>query len=291
VLRPPADRLERDPQLALDRGDLVLAYSRVAQGEGACGDDGLEDLGVYVRTNPDGIDGWSKPKRFGEVGDRLQAFRAVDGVLHATVTDANGRAYYESGSVDRMTRVRIPDAVSTSLRVGDDQRARIAYSTGQAIRYGRVDGGKVQSTEVDRSDTSYLLEPALVLAPGDVPTIMWTQNIDSGGGCASPEPAADDGTYIATNAGGSWDAARVSAAIGPTSLTLDPSTGRWHAVVVDTNGVGFRYLTGRSVDDATERKLPGDGVISATVRLDPSNGDPAVFALRWEEGIDLVPLP
>jgi hypothetical protein len=278
---PPAGRVEGTPQLALDGRDVLMAYSRQDQGEGACGDDGLEDLGVYVRIRSDDTGSWSEARRIGEVGDRLQSFRAVDGALHATVAASDGRVFYDVTSDERV-RVRIPDAVETSLRVGDDGRARIAYSTGSAIYFARVDGPELTTTRIAASDSSYLRHPALVLAPGDAPTIAWMESTDSGGGCAGPDPGVSDGTYLATRTDGSWDLARVSKVIGVTSLTLGPSPGRWHAIVRDTTmGGGLMYLTGRGVDEVIEIALPGtDDVIDATVRFDPHSGDLAIVAVR-----------
>ena len=101
---PPSDRVELGPQLALDGDQLLMAYTRLAQEDGACGDDGLRDLGVYVRTQSDETDTWSKPYRVGEVGDSLQSFRAVDGDLHLTVQTPDGAVVYESWADGATTR-------------------------------------------------------------------------------------------------------------------------------------------------------------------------------------------
>jgi hypothetical protein len=289
--RPP-DRVELGPQLAIDGDSMLMAYSRLAPTDGGCGDDGLEDLGVYVRTASLDDQVWSDPVRVGEVGDTLQSFRVVDGVLHLTVGAKDGQVYYESARPGgSATRVAIPDAVETSLRIGDDGHARIAYTTGQAIRYARIDGHTVQRVTVASSDETNFLSPSLVLAPGDVATILWTQDRDAGGGCASPGPGPLDGTYVGTDAGGSWSFRRVSKAVEPASLTLDPTSGRWHAIILA--GDGLRYLTGGADGPISRATLPdGDGDYSgAVIRRDPTDGRLVVVVASSDYGIYGYTLP
>ena len=290
---PPRDRIDLGPQLARDGEDTVMAFSRLAVTEGGCGDDGLVDVGVYVRTRPDSTGAWSKPIRLSEPDETLQSFRAVDGVLHATVAGPDG-VVYVARSGDRTTRVRIPRAIATSLRIGDDRRPRIAYTTGEEVRYARIDGQELVSTEIATADGSIALGPALVLAPGDVPTIMWTQDLEGGsGGCASPDSPYADGTYLATRTAGVWDDARVSASTGSTSLTLDPESGLWHAVIVDTTtGGNLRYLTGRGIDDRLDGPIPGTAdTISATIRVNPEDGSLVVVAIDGDRGLDVFTKP
>ena len=290
---PPRDRLDVGPQLARDGEDTLMAFSRLAVTEGGCGDDGLVDVGVYVRTRSDATGAWSTPIRLSEPDETLQSFRAVDGTLHATVAGPDGH-FYVARSGDRTTRVRIPGADATSLRIGDDRRPRVAYTTGEAIRYARIDGDEVVSTEIDTTDGSIALDPALVLAPGDVPTVMWTQDLEAGsGGCASPDSPYDDGTYLATRRAGIWDVARVSTSVGGTSLTLDPRSGLWHAVITDSTTSGnLRYLTGRSVDDRLDGPIPGTADAGgATIRINPADGSLVVVAVDGDEGIDVLTRP
>ena len=75
--------------------------------------------------------------------------------------------------------IPIPHAQTTSLRVGDDGHARVAYSTGHEIRLARVDGRSVSSTVIASSDETNLRSPAMVLGPGDVPVVVWTQDVDT----------------------------------------------------------------------------------------------------------------
>ena len=290
---PPRDRLDIGPQLARDGQDTVMAFSRLAVTEGGCGDDGLVDVGVYVRTRSDATGAWSKPVRLSEPDETLQSFRAVDGTLHATVAGPDGR-FYVARTGDRTTRVRVPGADATSLRIGDDGRPRIAYTTGEVdpLRPRRRDEYPCRR-RIHTTDGSYALGPALVLAPGDVPTIMWTQDLEAGsGGCASPDSPYDDGTYLATRRAGIWDVARISTSVGGTSLTLDPESGLWHAVIADPSTGNLRYVTGRSVDDRLDGPIPGtDEAIGATIRVNPEDGSLVVVAVDGDQGIDVVTRP
>ena len=173
IAAAPPDRIEYGPQLAADRDDVQP--SRYALDEGDTCSDGsdIAGVGVFVRTWAGDEGAWSEPSRLGETGDALQSFRAVGGALHATVTDDHGRVNYVSDGRPG-TRIEVPDAFATSLRVGDDRHARIAYSIGEEIRYARVDDDGLRSTTVATSDRYSLTSPALVLAPGDVPTLLWT---------------------------------------------------------------------------------------------------------------------
>jgi hypothetical protein len=298
VLPPPDRHLDVGAELALDGGDTVMAFTRLAPTEGGdtCGNGGYGSYrvdGVYVRRRADDTAAWSDPVRLGDPGDDLQAFRAADGMLHATVIDDRGRVFYVSGSgAGGGRRVLIPDATETSLRIGDDGRPRIAYTSGLSIRYARVDGDRLVSTEVTTSPGSSPTEPTLVLAPGDDPSIMWTQDVEAAGGCASPDTPRTDGTYLARRSDGIWDMARVSRSVGPGSLTLDPPSGRWHAVISDTtDDRGWRYLTGTDVDDVSDTPIPGTGdVVGATIRIDP-DGTVAVIATRDGAGIDVLRRP
>ena len=291
VFPPPSDRVELGPQLALDGAELLMAYSRLAREDGGCGDDGLRDLGVYVRTRSDETDTWSKPYRVGEVGDSLQSFRAVDGVLHLTVQTLDGAVLYESLADGATTRVPIPRAKTTSLRVGDDGHARVAYSTGHEIRLARVDGRSIDSRVIASSDETNLSSPAMVLGPGDVPVIVWTQNVDGGGGCAGPEPGPLDGTYLATEIHGTWQSERISKSTGSTSVTLDPATGRWHAII-DEPMLGLRYITTKGDVSLSRETLPDSrGFNGAVIRIDPEDGRLAVVAASYDDGIVVATKP
>ena len=281
---PPIDRLEVDPQLTLDGDTVYLAYNRLAPTDGGCGDDGLQDIGVYTRSRhlPNGS--WSSPVRVGGKADRVQSFRVDDGVLHLTITtdDGSGPLYYESQAGPVVSELLIPNAVSTSLRVGDDGHPRIAYATGHAIRYARVDGAKLAIETVAATDNTNLTSPSLVLGPGDRAYMIWTQTTDGGGGCVSPEPGPLDGLYFGTDAGGRWTTTRLSRTPGEASLTLDLSSGRVEVVV--KNGPLLTEFSSVDGDSWASRKIPGtESMGNALIRVNPNTHGNGIFALKWDE--------
>jgi len=281
---PPIDRLEVDPQLTLDGNTVYLAYSRLAPTDGGCGDDGLQDIGVYTRSRhlPNGS--WSDPVRVGGKADRVQSFRVVDGVLHLTITtdDGSGPLYYESQAGPVVTQLLIPDAVTTSLRVGDDGHPRIAYATGHAIRYARVDGSHLTIETISATNKTNLVAPSMVLGPGDRAYVVWTQSIDGGRGCAGVEAGPLDGLYFGTNASGSWKTKRLSRTENQASLTLDPSSGRIEVVV--KNGLPLIEFTSVGGDSWISKKIPGtSGMVDPLVRLNPKTHDVSVFAQKWND--------
>jgi hypothetical protein len=286
---PPIHRLETDPQITLDGDKVYLANSLLAPTDGGCGDDGYQDVGVYTRSKGAANGSWSDPVRVGVKGDRVQSFRVAGGVLHLTVTSADegGPLYYESRSGSDLVRVPIPHAVTTSLRVGDDGHARIAYATGGAIRYARVERAHLSTTTIASSTKTNLMSPSLVLGPGDHPYIAWTQNVDNGGGCAGIEAGPLDGVYVATDASGKWTSHRITRTPGQASLTLDPATGRTHVVVVKDSGLTDYQSIGGSV--WTSAKIPGTATLTdPLIRLDPLTGSVNVFGNDYDSGILVV---
>jgi hypothetical protein len=289
---PSIDRLEQDPQLTLDGDTLYLAYSVLAPTDGGCGDDGLQEVGVYTRSLKPPSRTWSEPVRVGAKGDRVQSFRVSDGVLHLTViaNESAGPLYYESQSGPNLAKMLIPDAVTTSLRVGDDGHARVAYAIGHAIRYARVDGTKLSTTTVAASTETYLQSPSLVLGPGDHAYMVWTQNADGGGGCVGPEPSPVDGVYFATDASGSWKTTRLTATPGEASLTLDPSSGRIEVVV--NHGSGLTQYESVGGDDWTSTMVPGTtGLNGPLIRMNPVTGSVNIVAFDYDKGLYLVTRP
>ena len=281
---PPIDLIEASPQLSIDGDRIHIAYSLLDPDEGGCGDDGRRELGVYVRSRSLTGGGWSNPLRLGLEGDRLQAFRVANGVLHATFETGDGRGVvYQASRGTRLSRIEIPRAVSTSLRVGDDGRARIAYATGDAIRLARVDGDRLTRWTVAETDRTSILAPDLVLGPGDRAYVVWTQSIDDGTGCAVPEPPPIDGTYFATNAGSKWTPERLTRSTGGTSLTLDPNTSALHALVA---GRAVSYFSSRSGAGWSGVELGGtEDMTSPIVRLDPTTGRLVAFVAAYSGGI------
>jgi hypothetical protein len=259
TLPTPANRFDVAPQLAVDGRTLYVAYTRLKPVDGGCGDDGLDDIGVYYRSRalPDGS--WSAETRIGHVGDVLQSFRVVDGVIHETFSGSGGVSY-ASLNGGTWHEVSIPNAQESSLRVGDDGRARIAFSTTHAIRYGVVSAdGRLSVSTVFAAKDVFMGSPVLVLGRGNHAFVSFTAlPMQTGGGCAEPEPPnpANRGTWFATDADGSWATKHISKEISAMSLALDVDSGRLHAIYTDPRGV--RYVT----------RAP-DGTWSGS-RLDPS---------------------
>jgi hypothetical protein len=250
TFKPPTNRFEQDPQLAVDGKTLYLAYTRLAPEDGSCGDDGLADVGVYYRTRALPNGGWSAPKRLGEVADHLQSIR-VRGTIHATVTNENAAmTWYETLAAGTFSRYAIPDAAGrVSLRVGDEGKARIAYEGPNGIEYG-VFAKRGFSTEAIPGSAGGW-DPVLALAPGNAAYVIWNRS-DHGGGCVSPGPMPADGTYFATNASGHWVSRRLTKVVGGASLALDPVTSKVHALITDyeriiyyerSAGGAWRHLT------------------------------------------------
>jgi hypothetical protein len=289
TLKAPAGRYELDPQLALDRGKLYLAYSRVAPTDGGCGDDGLTDVGVYVRsrTLPDGA--WSEPKRIGGVGDHVQSFRVSNSVLHATVTADDGSSTtYETMTGDTLRRYTIGDATGqTSLRVGDDGKGRIAYESSKGIAFGMIAGDRFVSTTIPNSRNGW--DPVLALAPGNDAYLVWNRSYH-GIGCAGPGDQPEDGTYFATNAGGTWTSSRLTPQVGGASLSIDPATGEVNVVVVSGGPVGQdgpRLIRFHRAPNGTtwEHETVVKGAIgSPVIRANPKTG--ALFVAYYTEVFD-----
>jgi hypothetical protein len=269
-LKPPADRYEADPQLAFSGDTLYLAYTRVAPGDGGCGGDGLDDVGVWFRTRTLPSGDWSEPNRLGLAADHLQSFRVSGSVIHATVTnEKDGETSVESLDGSTLLRHRIGDALgSTSLRIGDDGKGRVAYETSKGIGYGTVEGDKFVGKLIPNSGGGW--NPVLTLAPGNDAYLLWTESYHDAG-CAEPDPLPTFGTYFATNASGSWESSRLTTLLGSTSMTIDPATGEIHVLISDYRRMVHFHRPAAGGDWANEtiaRQTPSSGVI----RQDPTTG-------------------
>ena len=261
----PADRLERSPQIAFQGNVVYIAYTRITLNPGCGGGD--EDLGVYVRSrNLNGA--WSAGTRIGSVADHLQSFRVDGSTLHATVANAS-RVYYETLNGSTYHRYLIPDAIQSSLRIGSDGRARIAYDAGSGLRYAVFTGSRFSTSKIAGTD-GFDQAPVLALGAGDRPHVVWTRTVRSGG-CAGPEPPLQQGTYYATNASGAWASQRITRSLGETSLQVDDVTGRVHVLV---NGeTGLVYYT-KPANGAWAHSRVGSvrSAFSPVIRLDPATG-------------------
>ena len=264
----PSHRVDQNPQLGVDGGIVYLAYSRVAIGEGGCGDDGLSDVGTFYRTRSLDSASWSTPVRIGVVTDTLGSFRVRDGVVHATVLDSrNNGVYYVRVSEGTTTRALIRGAIATaSLRIGDDGRARVAYETARGIRYAVFNGSSFSTATLPKSDGGF--DPQLVLDAGGHAHVLWTRAYH-GGGCAEAGPDPRDGTYYASNATGTWVSTRISRQVSGGSMTVD-RTGLVH-VLMPTEA-GLQYLTHRPGAGWTRYRMTDKHVGSPVIKIDPSSG-------------------
>jgi len=278
VFAHPANRIDANPQVAF-WGDVVyVAYSRIAVLEGACGDNGLRDVGVFFRsrTQPDGT--WSSPVRIGSTDDGLRSFRVDGRTIHATVWNArSGHTYYETLTGSTLHRYGIPGAAS--LRLGSDGHARIAYPGAHGLRYAVFTGSGFSSLPVPGTNERDL-DPALVLDGHDKAHVVWTRVPVPpwDGGCASDTPRPkDQGTYYATNASGTWKSGRISKEIGQTSIQVDQETGRVHVIV---GAAKVRYYTMAKDGPWQATTLSGSCDQSPLLRLDQSTGALLLVCLR-----------
>jgi hypothetical protein len=270
---PPSGRFESDAQLAFAGNTLYVAYTRVAPTDGGCGDDGLTDVGVYYRTRTLPSGAWSEPTRLGFVADHLQSFR-VNGVeIEATVSnEKDGKTYYETSSDADLYRQVLGAGGWTSLRVGDDGQARIAYATKDGISIATADRSHVASQLIPGSKLgSY---PTLVLAPGNRAYVTWNRSsAGEAGGCVDVEGDASDGTYFATNASGAWVTTKLTSLLGGTSMALDPATGEIHVLVNDFQRIVYFHRSGNAGSDWAHETLVRGSLSSAVIREDPASGN------------------
>jgi hypothetical protein len=276
LFKAPPDRLDGDARIAIDGNTVYLAFTSATPS--CC-------FNTYYRsrTLPDGA--WSAAKRLGRAGDRLHSFRAVGGVLHATAAAATDKEIYETYGAGVLKRYVIPGAMPSSpssLRIGSDGRARVAYeAANHTLRYGRFTGtGFAWSTlpHTGRLDVS----PALVLDPQNHAHIAWEHRTDFEDPTVTPEEHAADGTYYATNRSGAWVSRRITKSIGDVSLTVDRASGRIHVLVGGEQGLKYYTRSAAGVwlgatIDASAPDHVGIGLRQSTGRLF------AVFSRRLDD--------
>jgi hypothetical protein len=286
TLKAPLHRFDIDPQLAIDGSRLYLAFTRLRPTDGGCGDDGLVDVGVFYRTRTLPGGKWSAPVQIGKAGDHLQSLRVVDGVIHETVitNEEQGPVYYASQRGATHRRVLIKGAQQTSLRVGDDGRARVAFTAGHAVKLATIGSGtRVSTSTVFAATDVFNWSPVLVLGANDRAFLTWTATTWMGGGCADGgEVSPREGTWFATNASGTWERKRLTPAVSYASLAADLATDRVQVLYADKRG--YRLVT-RAADGTwsgsrLDRSIDVYGLI---LRRDPATGYLLAIGSRWTD--------
>jgi hypothetical protein len=271
----PTDGYDDGLQLAVDGSTLYLAYTHLRPvDQDTCGGRAIQEdaVGVFYRTRelPNGR--WSALTRIGHDSDHLQSFRVVDGVIHETfrADDSTGAVSYASLKGSTFHAITIPGAEATSLRVGDDGRPRIAFTTAHSLGYAVVEGAnRLETSVVFTADDVIMESPVLVLGGRDRAFVSWAA-IPGGEGCEGPLPS-HEGTWFATDVDGKWATKRLSKEVGSASLALDVGTGRLHATYNDQRGV--RYVTRASEGTWSGSRLDVTADFSGKVlRRDPETG-------------------
>jgi len=279
LLGQPSNRRQMDPQIGFDGNVVFIAYSWLAVTDGGCGDDGLDDLGIYYRkrTLPDGP--WSEPKRIGITDDTLVSFRVEGATLHAVVYNtADERSYYERVEGGVSKRVRLP--ATGSLRVGHDGRARIAYESSGTIRIATFTGSGFSSAVIPGSEVASA--PVLVLDDRDRAHVVWTRDPLEDAACgmgSAEDPKA--GMYYATNASGAWKVQRFTSQRGVASLQIAGATNDVHLVLLADSGL--TYSTKSTAGSWHSKRLATGWVVSPVIRLDPATGRLLVAYVRMPE--------
>ena len=264
----PVHRAELGPQIAIAGHIEYVAYYRIAPDAG-CGSLGT-DVGVYFRsrTLPNGA--WSVATKIGAVADELQSMAVSGSTILLTVSNGND-LYFETRTGSSVHRYLIPGAGGrSSVAAGSDGRARVAYESATGLRIGTYTGSSLTSSKIGGS-TQRDWAPKLVLDSADKPHVVWTRS-PAPGGCVTPGPNPDDGTYYGTSAGGSWVDHRITTATGEATFDMNATNGR--AYVAVTTGSGLRCYT-RASDGAwsgVQVVTAKDGTDSAVVRVNEVTG-------------------
>ena len=256
------------PQVATDGDFVYVAYTRAIRCCAGMCDDGLESQGVFYRRRslPDGS--WSANRRIGSPGTSLGSFDVADGIIHATTWDPrDGQMSYETLNRGVSDRHPIPGANGTSLRIGTDGRARIAYPVAGSIRYGLFNGSGFWRTRVTGGSGG--LGPTLALGEGDRAYLLWT-HYDPGSCGVEPVPSTRDGTYFATNPSGKWASERLTTELGATSLVTNVETGRVHGLLASDRSLTYYTRSATGVWNHTD-VVPGSAS-SPVIRQDQTTG-------------------
>ena len=278
----PAGEKDLDPQLAVDGSTLYVAYTRVVPQEG-CGSSGFSDVTVWYRSRALAGGAWSVARQIGLSGEHLDALRVVGGTIHVAV-HGGASMYYETVHGTTAHRYTIADLTGMSvpaLRVGDDGKARVAYEPGDGgITFGTFTGSGFATSHVTGSEEGW--DPVMVLGKGDAAYLSWNRSPEPGG-CVIRDAEAQDGTYLATNMGGSWHTSRLTPLVGEASLTVDTSTSTVEAVVSGSDDYdsprveGFAFFMGPAGGPWVETTLLPAEVQSPVIKLDTASGELVVM--------------
>jgi hypothetical protein len=269
----PLDAADSAPQITIDGTTLYVAFSR--NPTDGCGEV-VAEAGVYYRKRTLPVGSWSAARFLGKPQDRLQGFRVVTGVVHATVTSIDGATIYETTASGVLKRYAVPGATGgASLRVGGDGRARIAYEAADSLRYATFTGSSLHWSAIPGT-LGRDGNPVLFLDGANRAHVVWERMTrrPQTRGCVvdgEPPPAPpDNGTYYATNASGSWTSPagrRITTNLGSASLTLDLASGRIH-VLLGLWDRGVRYYTKTATGSWSGQWLSSAQSSGVVIRLD-----------------------
>ena len=188
--------------------------------------------------------------------------------------------YYETVHGSTAHRYAIADMTgmfAPALRVGDDGKARVAYTLDAGITFGTFTGSGFSNTHVAGSEEGWA--PVMVLGKGDAAYLLWDRSPEPGG-CVTRDSEPTDGTYFSTNASGTWQTSRLSLTVGEAALTVDVVSGQVHALVsgFDQNAASPQasasliYFTGPAGGPWTPTTLLPYAVDTPVIKLDQATG-------------------
>jgi hypothetical protein len=122
----------------------------------------------------------------------------------------------------------------------------------------------------------------MVLGPNNVAYVLWSRSAAMSGGCIDMDPGPAAGSYLSTNAGGSWQTTKLSKLVGAYSLTMDPKSGELDALI---GGFGTLQVFEKPAGAGWSHKtLSSDLASSAVVRRNPATG--GLFVVYVHDTLD-----
>jgi hypothetical protein len=242
VLRHPAGKDYHSPSIALDEASRVT----IAVGRSVCNDCAPSDEdGVFMVTDRGRARGTfpSRPTRVAPYGMTDPSIKTVGGRIYLAYVDC--ACYPDEYPAPVFVGVRSPSGTwtrrkvapfgwGTSLRVGSDGGARVAFEKGDGIGFAasRSPNGPYSLTYL-QGYASGDHEPSLALDDRDEPHIAWLSWHDD-----------DDDTSLFVS-GPSWPEGRwvASGSFGSISLSLDQSSAPY-VLVGGSPGLWAYHLDG-----------------------------------------------